>query len=55
MADFAEMVRQASQQVGADAPQSSQESSSSQSSGGIQIERHDAEHIQGQAKSGFAA
>jgi len=54
MANFAEMVRQASQNIGADAPSGEQRSSSESPSGGIQIERHDAEHIQGQAKSGFA-
>jgi len=54
--DFASLVREASQNVGAQAEQSSsssEESSSSSSSSGIQIERHDAEQIRGQAKSGL--
>jgi len=52
MADFAAMVREASQKVGADTKSESTESESTSSESGVIIESQNAEHIRGQAKSG---
>jgi hypothetical protein len=51
--DFAAMVRESSKKVGAETSPSTSGESVEESTGGIQIERQDAEHVRGQAKSGL--